>query len=163
MVSRRYQQSPVFYEPTPARWPWVLALVLIIGAAGAVFYFRPDLAPIPRGQLGAFTWGAETPAPVVATPDAAESAPPAVAEVSSPAAPDMTADDVAAAWIERWNAGDFAGLYALTSGTVQRTISRDDFIARYQGIAERAELRSVHAEIDPGADSRASRANHGHV
>lgn len=155
MVSRRYQQSPVFYEPAPARWPWVLALLLVIGVAGALVYFRPDLVPVPRVQGGALTWGAETPAPAVATPDAAEpaeAAPPAVAAASSPTAPDMTADDVAAAWVERWNAGDFAGLYDLTSGTVQRTISRDDFIARYQGIADRAELRSVQAVIDAGAE-----------
>ena len=138
MVSRRYQQSPVFYDPTPARWPWVLGFVLLIGAVAAVLYFRPDLLPVPRGQLGAFSWGSETPPVAVATPDAVDpvvdSAPASVAEVSSPAAPDMTAAEVAAAWVERWNAGDYAGLYDLTSGTVQRSISRDDFVARYQGI-----------------------------
>lgn len=131
----------------------MLGLLLLLGAAAAALYFRPDLMPIPRGQLGSLTWGAESPPVAVATPaPVQESDPPSVAEVSSPTAPDMTAEDVAAAWVERWNAGDFAGLYDLTSGTVQRSISRDDFVARYQGIAQRAELRAVHAEIDPGAD-----------
>ena len=38
LVSRRYRQSPVFYDPTPARWPWVLALLVGLAAvvAGAI-------------------------------------------------------------------------------------------------------------------------------
>src|SRR5688572_32992346 len=46
VVSRRYRQSPVFYDPTPARWPWVLALLLVVAAVAAGAYFRPDLVPV---------------------------------------------------------------------------------------------------------------------
>jgi penicillin-binding protein 2 len=58
-----------------------------------------------------------------------------------------SADEVAADWVNRWNASDYSGMYDLTSGTVRRAISRDDFVARYQGIAERAQLQSVEAIV----------------
>ena len=43
-MSRRYRQSPVFYDPTPARWPWVLAL-LVVAAIVVGAMLRPDLVP----------------------------------------------------------------------------------------------------------------------
>ena len=62
-----------------------------------------------------------------------------------------SADEVAAEWVARWNAGDYAGMYALTSGTVRRTIPLEEFASRYQGIVDRAELHSVQAEITGAA------------
>src|SRR5918993_5508782 len=46
LVSRRYRQSPVFYEPTPARWPWALALLLTIGAVVFAAVVRPGMVPL---------------------------------------------------------------------------------------------------------------------
>ena len=49
-MARRYRQSPVFYEPTPARWPWVLALLLLISAVVFAVVMRPGIVPL--GRLG---------------------------------------------------------------------------------------------------------------
>lgn len=153
-MSRRYQQSPVFYDPTPARWPWVLALLLVVGAIGAAVYFRPDL--IPAGPLSALVNRDETPTPATPGPEIASNGqgadPGVVAPESGTSAtaspePDLTADELAAEWVTRWNAGDYSGMYDLTSGTVRRSISLDQFVERYQGIAARAELRSVDAAV----------------
>ncbi|MCA9864726.1 MAG: hypothetical protein KC432_16945, partial [Thermomicrobiales bacterium] len=149
-MARRVRHTPVFYEPQPARWPWVLLVVLLLGAAGYGFFMRPDLPPFAnlRELAGQSTPGAPavaSPAPDV--PEATAPAQDAELAVASPAAPDMSEHEAAAAWVERWNAGDYAGLYELTSGTVQRAIPLADFVARYQGIAERAELTAVHAEL----------------
>ena len=44
-MARRVRQTPVFYEPQPARWPWMLLVVLIVGIAAYGFFIRPDLPP----------------------------------------------------------------------------------------------------------------------
>ena len=149
-MARRVRQTPVFYEPQPARWPWVLLLVLVLGIAAYGFFMRPDLPPFANlrelaGQTPPNAPAVASPAPGVAEPTTSEQD--AELAIASPAAPDMTESEVAAAWVERWSAGDYAGLYQLTSGTVQRAIPLDEFVARYQGIAGRAELTSVHAEL----------------
>jgi penicillin-binding protein 2 len=163
-VSRRYRQSPVFYEPTPARWPWALALLLAIGAIVFAAVMRPGMVPL-SGLSGLLPY--DRPAPQTApspVPEIATSATASVAtepaEASSvaeedaspaPVAETESADKVAAAWVARWNAGDYAGMYALASGTVRRTISLEEFTSRYQGIVDRAELRLVRAEITGSA------------
>lgn len=156
-MARRVRQSPVFYEPAPARWPWVLLVLLLLGVVGFGFFARPDLPPFSTlrelaGQPGPSAPAVATPPPGLAEPTApADDAAPAVA---SPAAPDMSEAEVAAAWVERWNAGDYAGLYQLTSGTVQRAVPLDAFVARYQGIAERAQLTAVNATVTGAITAR---------
>ena len=49
-VARRYRQSPVFYEPTPTRWPWVLAFLLVVCAIVFAAVVRPGIVPL--GGLG---------------------------------------------------------------------------------------------------------------
>jgi penicillin-binding protein 2 len=160
-VARRYRQSPVFYDPTPARWPWLLALVLLVAGVVVAGTLRPDLVPLPLARVsGLFAQGSPSApvapttagAAVTETASPAPSADPAVAQsaetsAATPAEPAMTADEVAAAWVARWNAGDYDGMYDLTTGTVRRTIPRDEFTARYLGIADRINLRSVAAEL----------------
>jgi hypothetical protein len=92
-----------------------------------------EVAPTP--QTAAVTQASPTPEPVVAD----------VSPTSTVV--ERTASEVAQDWVDRWNIGDYAGMYALTSGTVRRAISRDDFIARYQGIVERAQLSPVQAAV----------------
>ncbi len=168
-MSRRYRQSPVFYDPTPARWPWLLALLLLIAAITAGAFLRPDLAPF--GRLNEMLARGGAPAAIEPTPDlaavpaqvgtaAAEIAPneaPAAANAPSPA-PDLsnlTADDVAAQWVALWNAGNYAGMYDLASGTVRRALPLEEFVGRYQGIVDRAQLNAVQAEVTGEAgDSR---------
>ncbi|MDF3042107.1 MAG: penicillin-binding protein 2 [Thermomicrobiales bacterium] len=162
-MSRRYRQSPVFYEPAPTRWPWALALLLVIAAVVFTAIMRPGIVPLgalnqllPRG--GPASQIAPSPDPEFAAnaTAAVESVPTEAstteADVSpAPLAQAQSADEVAVEWVARWNAGDYAGMYALTSGTVRRTISPEEFSSRYQGIVERAELHSVRAEISSAA------------
>ena len=151
-MSRRYRQSPVFYDPTPARWPWVLALLVIGAAVAALFVLRPNvdwLERLPGLPALAGMQQAAPPTPqAVALPPASPTPEPAMAE-TRPASPavERTAAEVANQWIDRWNAGDYSEMYDLTSGTVRRAISRDDFIARYQGIVQRAQLSAVQARL----------------
>jgi penicillin-binding protein 2 len=159
-VSRRYRQSPVFYDPTPARWPWVLALLLGIAAIAAGAILRPDLVPLGRlseivARGGAPAASAPTPNSAGATvqdgtaaPDIAADAEPAANNPSpAPDLPDFTADEVAVQWVTLWNAGDYAGMYDLASGTVRRALPLEEFAGRYQGIVDRAQLSSVRAEV----------------
>src|SRR5215207_3727794 len=46
LLARRYRQSPVFYDPTPSRWPWVLALLLVFGIIAAAAVIRPGVLPL---------------------------------------------------------------------------------------------------------------------
>lgn len=149
-MARRVRHTPVFYEPQPARWPWVLLFVLIVGIAAYGFFIRPDLPPFTNLRELAGQTTPETPAVASPASEIPEPTAPAQSDelaVASPAPPDMTEAEVAAAWVARWSAGDYAGMYQLTSGTVQRVLPLDEFVARYQGIAERAELTAIRAEL----------------
>ncbi|MGH2618509.1 MAG: penicillin-binding transpeptidase domain-containing protein, partial [Thermomicrobiales bacterium] len=155
------RESPVFYDPTPARWPWVLALLLIVAAVAVGVFVRPDLVPVGRlNEILAQGADPDATAPLPqsvaaesepATAPAANAAEDAESEDEAaspaPAVPDLSADEVAAQWVALWNAGDYAGLYNLTSGTVRRAMPLDEFAARYQGIVDRAQLSSVRAEV----------------
>ena len=166
-MARRYRQSPVFYDPTPSRWPWVLALLLVFGVIGAAAVVRPSVLPL--GRLNEIlAWDASpplispSPEPAVAASATApaDPEPAAIAQVDeaspAPAAPTLSADEVAAEWVARWNARDYAGMYDLTSGTVRRTMPLEEFTSRYQGIDDRAELQSVQVELtgEAGDSSR---------
>jgi penicillin-binding protein 2 len=164
-VSRRYRQSPVFYDPAPARWPWLMGLLLVAGALIAVWYLRPDVLPVEHvGSALSQRLPLVDPSPTVesaavalATAPASPTSPPAsLTGQNSGATPAtrVSPDEVAAAWVARWNAGNFAGMYELTTGTVRRSISLQDFTDRYRGIAERAELTSVRAEVTGSESGR---------
>ena len=162
-MSRRYRQSPVFYEPAPTRWPWALALLLVVVAVVFTAVTRPGIVPLgglnellPHG--GPVAQIAPSPDPEIAANATAvvEIVPTETSTAEAYVSPmplveAQSADEVAAEWVARWNAGDYTGMYALTSGTVRRTISPEEFSSRYQGIVERAELHSVRAEISSAA------------
>jgi len=162
-VSRRYRQSPVFYEPAPSRWPWALALLLVIAAGVFAAVMRPEIVPLDG--LNQLLPHGGPPSQIAPSPDsqpagnataAVENVPTETSSVEAdvspvPLADAKSADDVAAEWVARWNAGDYAGMYALTSGTVRRTIPPEEFASRYQGIVDRAKLHSVRAEITGAA------------
>jgi penicillin-binding protein 2 len=102
----------------------------------------PTIAPSPDPEIATSATAA------IASEPAESSAAEELASVSpAPVTEKRSANEVAAEWVTRWNAGDYAGMYALTSGTVRRTIPLEEFASRYQGIVDRAELRSVRAEI----------------
>ncbi len=166
-MARRYRQSPVFYDPTPSRWPWVLALLLVFGIIAAAAVIRPGVLPL--GRLNEILVRDASPPRIAPTPELAVAASPtapadpdpaAIAQVEdaspTPAVPGLSADEVAAEWVARWNARDYAGMYDLTSGTVRRTLPLEEFTSRYQGIDDRAELHSVQVELtgEAGDSSR---------
>jgi penicillin-binding protein 2 len=141
----------------------VLVLLLAISAVVLAVVVRPGMVPLGGlnglvPQAGPAPQIAPSPVPEMAT-NATASVATEPAETSTPeedASPASfagteSADDVAAEWVARWNVGDYAGMYALTSGTVRRTIPLEEFTSRYQGIVDRAELHSVRAEITGAA------------
>ena len=146
-------------------------LLALIGVAAALLV-RGDV--LTAGGLGqADQAAAPTPtspafaviAPTVAAPSevpaptavpatdapAAPTPPPTPGPTATPAAsPTPTGPspvEVVTLWAERWSAGDYDGLYDLLSADAQGVINREDFVGRYQGIAEAAGLTSVAVEV----------------
>ncbi|MFO7272571.1 penicillin-binding protein 2 [Sphaerobacter thermophilus] len=78
-----------------------------------------------------------------ALPDASPVASPSPGSVEALRTP----RDVAAAFTRLWNAGDYAGMYELLSAPAKHTISREDFIARYEGIAQEIGQTAIEATL----------------
>jgi penicillin-binding protein 2 len=77
-------------------------------------------------------------------------APPPTATATVTPTPEPTAvpaGAVAEAFVTRWSEGNYDGLYDLIGTAAQKEIARDDFVARYQGIADRAGLTSLKATV----------------
>lgn len=61
---------------------------------------------------------------------------------------------VAQGYIDRWQAKDYAGMYDLIGATEQAGITRERFIARYEGIAAEAGLAELKATLgNPGGNN----------
>jgi len=69
------------------------------------------------------------------------------APIATPAGPTNT--ELAADWAAKWQAGDFPAMYGLLSDTAKDAISEDDFVARYQGIYDRATITKVAVTMGP--------------
>ena len=69
-----------------------------------------------------------------------------------------TARDIAEGWVQLWEAEDYRGMYELISQESQSLISRDEFIDRYEGIAEELAETDIEVEIT-GAVEEALRFN----
>ncbi|CAA9549723.1 MAG: Cell division protein FtsI [Peptidoglycan synthetase] [uncultured Thermomicrobiales bacterium] len=70
---------------------------------------------------------------------------------TAPPTPRPTAvppETVAEMYVERWTEGDYDGLYDLLGEEAQAEISREEFVGRYEGVAERAGLTKVTASVD---------------
>jgi len=161
----------------PARWPWlVLAAVLALVAGGGAYLVRagaldldavrrdlgfapPGATAPPRGGATAATTpsaaGEDGDAQPPANPNAASAAETPAAEPAPPTAPPATPtppplppEEVAAAYVERWNAGDYAGLYELLTAEAKASISRRRFVDRYEGVVDRAGLTKVTARVE---------------
>ncbi len=103
--------------------------------------------------------GDEAPATAVADARAAGQASPQATEVSEEdvAAALASPNDLIDLYGALWAAGDYDGLYDLISVEAQEAISREDFVARYQGIAAEAGLTSVQMARtgEPNLEARA--------
>lgn len=138
----------------PARWPWTLALVILIALAsvsGILVSDRANQGDEPdrdsieavngdgtggnNGQLA----GANT-----AVPAATETPiPMPTATVVDKEAPTRTAES----WLAMWASGDYNAMYDLTTREVQVSISRDAFTSRYSQIATKAGIISVTGKV----------------
>jgi len=91
----------------------------------------------------------QTPVVAVPNPNATiVASPTAVVDVGAVTA----AKDVAEAYAKVWSAGNYNQLYDLLSRDAQAFISREDFVARYEGIAVEVGIKTLTAEITGGGD-----------
>lgn len=63
--------------------------------------------------------------------------------------------DVVEAFVERWTRGDYAGMYDLLSKDSKAHISKEEFVARYEGIAEEMGQRSIEVTIGQAPEGAA--------
>ena len=67
-----------------------------------------------------------------------------------PSTPTLTTPDprgVAGIFLQKWEKGDYAGMYSLLSPLSHDAISLDDFQARYTGVANTLSLKSLETKI----------------
>ncbi|MGN6673790.1 MAG: penicillin-binding protein 2 [Thermomicrobiales bacterium] len=163
-TSRRARRAPL--------WPKLLGVLIVLTilvAGGLVLYqsgFRLSLARLgvatSTAALGATPTGAVaassgTPvAPGNANgagalpPTATIAGTPAGSANGTPAFATPKGDDmrsIAQAFVDRWNAKDYSGMYDLISSTDQAGIARDKFTSRYEGIAQEAGLIQLKATL----------------
>lgn len=69
-----------------------------------------------------------------------------------------TAREIADAWAQLWEEEDYRGMYELISQESQSIISRDEFVDRYEGIADELAETEIEVEIT-GAIEEALRFN----
>jgi penicillin-binding protein 2 len=71
-----------------------------------------------------------------------------------PPSPDEleTAREIAEGWAQLWTAGDYRGLYELTSQETRAIISRDEFVNRYEGIAQELAQTDISVEVTGGVE-----------
>jgi len=140
----------------PVRWPWTvgtIALLAIVAMTALLVGGRLN-DPNPDDLLAIAQTG--TPDDELALEDATPSEiPPTNTPEPTPTEIDTggsvrTADN----WLAAWQAGDYDAMYDMISAASQKAITREDFVARYQGIADKAGLTKITATRngDPGLD-----------
>lgn len=157
-----YRPYSSFTEPPRrgARWPWAAGVVALVALATITgLLVRGNLRIEGAGgtpsaasevALAAITVTATAP-DVNPIPTAAPT------EVYTPTAIDTTGSvRVAENWLAAWQSGDYSAMYDMTSTSTQKTITREDFVARYQGITDKAELSKISAKVTgaPGLDGK---------
>ncbi len=66
--------------------------------------------------------------------------------------PLVTAEDVARAFLKAWSESDYTAMYAMVAPSIQSTISVENFVARYKGIAAEAMIRSVKPSVQSASE-----------
>lgn len=90
----------------------------------------------------------------VASPKAGTPAP-TQTPIPTPTGPASTAESIAQRWVLLWGNQDYADMYDLISNASKQSISKKDFVARYQGIASAIGETSIKATVN-SADTNAS-------
>jgi len=70
--------------------------------------------------------------------------------------PPPSASDVAEEFLGLWQEGHYSQMYDLLASSAQAEISRQDFVDRYQAIAEEATISGISYEFEPSPDPEAS-------
>ncbi len=169
---RRRQSSPI--------WPKLLGVLIVatILVAGGLALSMAGVefqSPFVRGEAGTAPPAGGSDIPAVApngTPGGAGTGaiPPTVAAVTADASPGAAGTPtragspgaaspvanvrdtraVAQAFVDRWNAKNYNGMYDLISRADQANITRERFAARYGAIAAEAGLTEVKATLGEG-------------
>ncbi len=154
--------SPYSSHPhRPARWPKVLLVLLLMAAAGfagAVFVggqspggIVDDLTDRVAGIFerdesdppAAGNQASDSPTP---TSQAREST--GAVATNTPAAPDQGDPvEVARQWGRLWATNNYDGMYDLLGSAAKTTITREDFVDRYEAITLEAGLNSVSVAV----------------
>lgn len=145
-------RSPYAAPYRPPRWPWVFATILLVAVilastllvAGEI---RPGSDDDGDQQLAmqqspvAESVSTQTPTP-----------PPTQTPVPTATSVDVGAPTrIAENWISFWEAGDYAGMYDLTTEATRKTMSRDEFVSRYTDIQQEAGLTKIEADVSQSA------------
>ncbi|UCH87231.1 MAG: penicillin-binding protein 2 [Dehalococcoidia bacterium] len=77
-------------------------------------------------------------------------------EAPPSATPTPSSSSVAEEFLGLWQEGSYSEMYDLLASSAQAEISRQDFVARYQAIAEEATINSVSYLFQPSPDPDAS-------
>ena len=80
-----------------------------------------------------------------------ETTPPPVSQTGTPK-PSASAYEVAQAYLTSWSQFRFSDMYDLLSPPAKQTITRERFIARYQGIADEATMTGIAIEFQKPND-----------
>jgi penicillin-binding protein 2 len=62
--------------------------------------------------------------------------------------PVVFAEDTARAFLKAWSEGDYSAMYTMLAPSRQETITAEQFVARYKGIALEATIRSVQPVVN---------------
>lgn len=152
MAYRPDAPSPYAAPYRPPRWPWVFASILLVAViAASALLVSGELRPGSRepGERDLALAGS----PVA---EAAETETPTPEPTLTPV-PTATSVDVGAPtriaenWVSLWESGDYAGMYELTSDATKKTVSKQDFVARYTDIQQEAGLTKIEAEVSESA------------
>ena len=161
-----YRPFSSFTEPPrrSSRWPWAAGLVALMALDAMT-------GLLVNGHLRAELFDA-TPAPdavamaaaTTATAGAGTSVPDidpiptsAPTEVFTPTAVDTTGSvRVTQNWLAAWQSADYSAMYDMTSSSTQKSITREAFVERYEGIQQKAGLTKISAKVtgDPGLDGK---------
>jgi penicillin-binding protein 2 len=77
-------------------------------------------------------------------------------EVSPSPTPPPSSSSVAEEFLRLWQEGSYSQMYDLLASSAQAEISREDFVARYQAIAEEATISGVSYQFQPSPNPDAS-------
>jgi penicillin-binding protein 2 len=129
------------------RWPWAFASILLVAViAVTALLLNGGITPDSSNerQLAAIDTTRE------ANPNSTTAPEPTATYTPVPTA---TAVDVslptsiAKNWMALWEAGDYAGMYNLTSNATHQSMTEDEFVERYTNIEGEAGLTAVTAEV----------------